>query len=220
MWGGNPWLSTLWASCNSPALEETPEAADATEAAQVETFRSYLGGNIQTLPQVDWWYDSYVRQTRDANRLTTLDDALLAKLRGANKANPNGVCGDTMLFVRSEYEKYMPQLQTSEGLVPGMVLWEEDSWLNNLTGLKVSQSNHAAVVMMPEALGEASQIFEYDRATNKLDRHVTNSVAEEADILSWRVYDLYKDAEPITLGEWWERQDELGGRITISKSPL
>lgn len=209
MWQGNPW-SFLLIGCDST---DSQYKENQEKKTKIDEFQNSLASNMQSLQEVDNWYNDYIlpqRTVAEGNSWQTLDDMISGKWNNSNNPNPNGLCGDTSLFINQEYKKFFPNQVTAEGLTLGTVVWEEDA----LT--EITRQNHAAIIMMPANISSLL-IFRYDYSNKELISHENNRISGDA-ALTWRVYDLFYKKEPMSLLEWWKlRDDKLGGKITLGK---
>ena len=170
-----------------------------------------------SLADIDAWFDKKILPQRTAwsgvspNRIYKTPHRKVA----GNQSDPNGLCGDTTLFVFDSYDAtFKTTVWTSDGYQLGAVLW------NGFV------SNHMANVMLPKAAARLRTFVmvgsaPMSRATYSLQQRAsfvpkakTAADLDGKELLSLHVYDLYYKKRT-TVGAWWEELDHRKGELTV-----
>jgi hypothetical protein len=161
---------------------------------------------IPSLADVDDWFDNQIIKTRTAaagfslNRIINGPRALIS----GNRSDANGLCGDAASYVVDRFIDDLSVQKTSDGYMIGCILW------------KGAILNHIANVML--ASGKAAkQTYEAVGDHLNLKQPVKGDPQYSMNELrGLHVYDLYYKKRS-TVGAWWkERDDGLGGAITVA----
>ena len=173
-------------------------------------------GQLPTLDEAKEWFADKVIPMRtakagfSANRTWKSPERLIT----GNTEDPNGLCGDTTLFVAEEYYRQFKDYRTSDGFIIGMILWDGEVL------------NHIANVMLRQGRTSKEQyVYDSARREAKLLAPEATRICipksgqyNNASLLTLWVFDLYYKAKPQTLGSWWTNQDSArGGVITIGE---
>ncbi len=155
---------------------------------------------------VDKWFTALTKQrTASAgfslNRIIVSPRAVL----GGNRGDPNGVCGDCVLYVGEEYAGKFGNQPTSNGFKLWRVVWDG------------TVLNHTATIMVPEELKGATGI-KWDDGTVRVAYPVAKNDRpriEAKDIKQWTVYDLYYK-KSCSLYKWWDDLDSCKGKVAMA----
>jgi hypothetical protein len=156
--------------------------------------------------EVDRWFSELikhrtVRAGLAPNRIVAGPRAIIQ----GNQADPNGVCGDCVLYVAEQYAWRFGNMTTTNGRNLWRVVWD---------GLVLG---HTANIMAPAGLREPLCLRWRDgkvRVTYPIDT-AKRPVVRDEDLKSWIVYDLYYKRK-CSLREWWDEQDGMGGKVALA----
>jgi len=173
-------------------------------------------GQLPTLDEAKEWFVKKVIPLRTAKAGYSANRTWKSPQRWitGNTEDPNGLCGDTTLFVAEEYYRQFKDYRTSDGFIIGMVLWDGEVL------------NHIANVMLRQNRTSKEQ-YVYDSARQEAKLLVPEATRicipksgqyNNASLLTLWVFDLYYKEKPQTLGSWWTGRDSRrGGVITIGE---
>lgn len=154
---------------------------------------------LPTSAEVEAWFvrEMVPQRTTNAgfspNRIFKSPQALL---RGNNKADPNGLCGDTTKFVLERIVATWGDIRTSDGFWAEEIVWVLGSTLTPFTNI-----NHVALVLWPQKRIAAAE-FTWDSRVQYPIQHAHGQDAAAPEIINYRVLDLYYKRAS-SLGDWW-----------------
>ena len=171
-------------------------------AAAVQPVRPGLEG-LPTLAQAITWFKDKIIPLRttaaglSSNRVFTSPRALI---RG-NTEDPNGLCGDTTLFVAEEYYRQYKDYRTSDGYIIGMILYQ---------GL----FNHISNVWLVDGKNR-KETYTFDLPTQAVKADEGTGQYDTKSLFKLTTFDLYlKKVQDVE--SWWRnREPFLGNEITI-----
>jgi len=157
-----------------------------------------------------WSGVSYNRMWKTPQRLFT-----------GNDEDPNGLCGDTSLFVIEEYYRQFKDYRTSDGYVIGLVLWD-GVVLNHIANVMLRQNGTRKERYFLDSAKQEVRLFTTQPPTMRPVKPAFRSFGQynNASLLTLWVFDLYYKAPPQTLASWWTGRDSSrDGIITIGDLP-
>jgi len=168
---------------------------------------------LPTLVEAKKWFNDTVipLRTTSTHRLWKGPVSLVT----GNDEDPNGLCGDTTLFVAEEYYRRFKDYRTSDGYLIGMILFEGTIF------------NHMANVMLQQSMA-GKETYTYDQPSRQVKcsshlaptMHATKAKRcqySTASLFMLQVFDLYYHKAQDVKSWWRDRSTFLEGRVTIGQ---
>jgi hypothetical protein len=167
-----------------------------------------IGRRTPTLAEADTWFEREILPERTAwpggfSAYRYVWAGPRGIVKRANTPDPNGLCGDAVLWVKSRFLSYFDTFRTKDGYRLGLIQWDG------------SVLNHAACVMMK---ADKYQFQSYKMEWQFPDRKLSlvKGVEEytQDELFALRVYDLYFK-KMTTVKDWWSNCDNMDGVISL-----
>jgi hypothetical protein len=162
---------------------------------------------LPTLAEATKWFKDKILPLRTAaaglsgNRLWKSPAGIV---RG-NAEDPNGLCGDTTLFVAEEYYRTYKSYQTSDGYIIGMILYGSSmsEMLNHIGNVWLVYGKHR------------KETYTYDPTKQAIKAVSGGGQYDTASLFKLTTFDLYyKKAQDVK--SWWRDRDTFfANEITI-----
>jgi hypothetical protein len=193
------------------------EGADAGAGAPGDPGDTAMAGTTPSLADIDTWFDKKILPQRTAWSGVSLNRVYKSPHRifAGNQSDPNGLCGDTTLFVFDSFDAtFKTTVWTSDGYQLGAILW------------KGFASNHMANVMLPKAAARMQtfvmagptpvplSVASLQQRASFVPKAKSAADLGGKQLLDLHVYDLYYKKRT-TVAAWWKDLDDMKGELTV-----